>query len=57
MRALQDYEKLVQELENGPKDTQRIQALVQEICSTPWSSGEERQRAQGLVLRLERLLR
>ena len=58
------FEKLtrdVEELEKGrlpaqfPKRAAAIKALVDEICGFPWQSAEEREKAQGLVHRLERM--
>jgi hypothetical protein len=39
-----------------PRRAEDVKALVGEICTAPWRTAEEREKAQGLVARLERLV-
>jgi hypothetical protein len=61
MSTFDHFSQLVEEVEGGRLPARfsdrasAIKALVGEICGAPWESGEERERAQGLVLRLERM--
>lgn len=58
---LPHFTRLVAAMEKGqyppsfPDHAKAIQALVGEICIAPWQTAEDRNKAQGLVLRLTRL--
>src|SRR5262245_50126188 len=55
------FTQFIEELEQGqyppcfPDRTKASQTLVDEICGAPWQTAEERDKAQGLVIRLVRL--
>jgi hypothetical protein len=59
MLTLTDYSHAIEEIEkgNGPHTDRELalKRLVHEICGHAWDTGEERERAQVLVIRLERL--
>jgi hypothetical protein len=55
--SLEEYGRRVAEFETAerPATVEKINALVNSICGAAWETAEERERAQGLVARLERL--
>ena len=61
MLTLADYRQTIEEIEKGdgpPADLDRdlaLRSLVHEICGRPWDTAEEQEKAQCLVIRLERL--
>jgi hypothetical protein len=61
MPTLAEFRQLVEDMEKGqhparfPDRATAINALVDEICGVPWNSVEEREKAQGLIRRLEKL--
>jgi len=63
MPTLAEYSRFVEDLEHGhyPACFQdsgaAINHLVSDICTAPWETAAERDKAQGLVARLERLRR
>jgi hypothetical protein len=60
MLTLTDYSHAIEQIEIGKGETDldrdlALRSLVHEICGRPWDTAEERERAQVLVIRLERL--
>jgi hypothetical protein len=54
MPSIDEFSRRVREMEKGttPAD---VVALLDRICGTPWETAEERERAQELVARLEKM--
>jgi hypothetical protein len=61
MRTLHDYQKEVEEFESGHCPARfsgqdgALKLLIHEMCSAPWQTREERNKAQVLVIRLDTL--
>jgi hypothetical protein len=64
MFTFDQVKRAVEEMEQGkfpPPDISNsdriaaIKSLLDQVCSAPWTTAEEREKAQGLVSRLERL--
>jgi hypothetical protein len=59
MRTLHDYQKEVEEFENGNCPARfcgrdgALELLILEMCLAPWGTLEEQNRAQVLVVRLD----
>jgi hypothetical protein len=57
MAALDEFRDRVDQIERSPRDPDACRRLVQEICAYPWETVGERNAAQVLVNRLDRLCR
>ena len=59
MATIEEYGRCVAELEAGVRPVQisRVVDYLNRIYGEPWKTPKERERAQGLVARLERLKR
>ncbi len=61
MSLLAKFTKLVEQMEKGscppayPDRNTAFKGFVDEICSAPWQTAAEREKAQGLIARLLRL--
>jgi hypothetical protein len=57
MTALDDFRGRSDQIERSPHDAGAYWQLVREICVYPWKTLDERNAAQALVYRLDRLRR
>jgi hypothetical protein len=57
MTALDQFRDRVDQIERSPYDPDACRRLIREICDYPWETVDQRNAAQVLVNRLERLRR
>lgn len=60
LTTLADFERAIEQLKNGhpsgtPNLAKAADLLIDQICSAPWKTHDEREKAQALVARLCRI--